>query len=256
MAFEYSDENRVLTVLHYDPTTNEYLSTQADYVVAANAGIPGNSTIVPLPSSTPGGYAYIFNVPLSSWQTIENLRGRSAYPKDPDTHSAYVVSDLGPLPDTHTLLVPGEGQMWGDSGWVEDPAQTALRLANVKTGKVEELTAACGVAIVGGFTANVVDSGQHYTYDSREVDQTNLIMALAAADLEDQQGEAPAVQGVLCNDPSGQLGMIERDHTALQIRGVLAACNTHRRAQSTNLTTKLAQVSAAATEAQALAANW
>lgn len=153
------------------------------------------------------------------------------------------------------------GQIYdSDNETISDPEPDLDgKLSDAKAFKTTELTSACESAITGGFTSNAVNTGQHYTYDSREVDQTNLIMALAAADLADNlasEGAPAAVQGVLCNDPSGQLGMIERDHTALQIRGVLSACNTHRRTHSATLTSKLAALALTTTEAAALAISW
>jgi hypothetical protein len=74
--------------------------------------------------------------------------------------------------------------------------------------KIEELNAACRAAIIGGFTSSAL--GAPHRYDSEEVDQLNLIGAVATG-------------GDLVYRCTDALGVKDwRLHTAAQLHQVLA----------------------------------
>lgn len=128
-----------------------------------------------------------------------------------------------------------------DENGVYQPDLSAL-LDQTKADKTKELTNTCAAAIVGGFTSNALNSEKYLAYDSREVDQTNLIAAWAAAEV------SGGTELIVCNDPSGQLGMTERAHTVAQVKQVLADFHTYRLQKSQQLTNKLTAVSSATLE--------
>lgn len=113
-----------------------------------------------------------------------------------------------PLPAFEIMRVIAEGG--GKLEIYDDPAPTppteSELLAASKAGKVAEINAACRVAIVGGFSSSAL-GGPHF-YDSEEVDQINLIGAVAlGVDLPYRCADAAGVKQF-------------RPHTAAQLRWV------------------------------------
>lgn len=78
----------------------------------------------------------------------------------------------------------GNPEVYGDIVWEGGdslPTQAVLEtkiLENAKLKKVEELSLACELDIIGGFVSNAL--GQDAIYDSDQVDQLNLIGATSA----------------------------------------------------------------------------
>lgn len=128
------------------------------------------------------------------------------------------------------------------------PTPDALVVA--KAARVEHLTAECKTAITGGFPSNAINTGQAFNYDSRVEDQTNLSDAIIAL------GVNGGTFAIVCNDPSGQDGFIERNHTEAQAKKVKADFAAYRLGRSQHLTTKIAAVNAAADVAAVNAINW
>lgn len=104
------------------------------------------------------------------------------------------------------------------------PDQTELQILNdVKVKKIAMLYSSCKYAIMSGFTSSAL--GSDYLYPSKEgivdgetyYDQTNLIGAAASG--------LPII-AFTCSDMSGIWA--RRDHTASQIKQVLADANVQR----------------------------
>ncbi|MCG6387485.1 hypothetical protein [Vibrio fluvialis] len=70
------------------------------------------------PPKADEGYAVQFTD--GKWEILPDYREKIAYPKDRDGGEAYLVKELGDLPDTHTLLEPADFDSWVDDAWSYD----------------------------------------------------------------------------------------------------------------------------------------
>ncbi|HGE8486461.1 tail fiber assembly protein [Serratia marcescens] len=59
----------------------------------------------------------------TEWVYVKDLRGQLAY--NTETKEPFSITEIGPLPDGYTLLVPGRFDVWGGKSWVPD--ETAER---------------------------------------------------------------------------------------------------------------------------------
>lgn len=68
--------------------------------------MPANSTDIALPD-IPAGFVVVFNSDEASWHLVEDHRGKTVY--DVASGDALFISELGPLPENVTLVIPGRG---------------------------------------------------------------------------------------------------------------------------------------------------
>jgi hypothetical protein len=89
--------------------------------------IPANSTTIEPPIYAANNARCFIN---GAWVYVEDHRGLVVYRKADATQG--VVKTLGPIPDTHTLLVPGNYPVWDGAQWIVDPVQWAAEQANAE----------------------------------------------------------------------------------------------------------------------------
>lgn len=86
----------------YDPQTKEYLESFVPLNDLQLASYPHTTDVVPLPAKP--GYAVIFDELKQQWWYLEDHRGQQVI--DVDTKCRASWKQLGPLPATHTLVIP------------------------------------------------------------------------------------------------------------------------------------------------------
>lgn len=151
------------------------------------------------------------------------------------------------LPPAQDLLVVTE-QQWSvrtqDIYFVVEGVLTAsaTMLSVVIPEKVARLSAACALAIIGGFSSSAL--GEAFIYASQEIDQRNLV-----------QSAQCAKGGLLsCQDNTGTWA--RKPHTQAQAQQVLEDFVTSRDAARLQLETAQAQAQAATTIAAVQAIMW
>lgn len=126
--------------------------------------IPGGCVEV-APPVVPQHKAALWNG--KCWQLVDSYQGLTVY--NITTRAPMVIERVGSLPAGYTLEVPGPGQIWGDSHWIDDiPAVVELRYS----AQLLMVNAACLQEITGGFWSTAL--GDRYFYDSELEDQLNL----------------------------------------------------------------------------------
>lgn len=131
-------ETHIVKVSGYDSATGELTATY-DIRILAGTGIPGYSTMTIAPVAHDG---YVVCWDGSTWNQVEDLRGKIAYKKSDLTTET--VRTLGPLDDAYTLLVPATPyDKWNGSAWVTDAdAQHAADVAAAEQKKTQLLAEA------------------------------------------------------------------------------------------------------------------
>lgn len=141
--------------------------------------------------------------------------------------------------------------------FIDDPVYLEHVLSDAKTKRIDYLTTRTDSVIQGGMTSNAL--GSVHNYDTRIVDQLNLDNAERYAELNtNPQVGDPTVNTacVRCNDPSGSLGFIKREHTVMQIKQVRADFHVYREMQSDRLESKINLVNTATTVEAVNAIDW
>ncbi|CAM3170114.1 hypothetical protein [Moritella viscosa] len=121
-------------LLYWDDEAREM--TISDY----NFILPEKHTFTPPPKKRTGFALRLIN---AAWQYIEDNRDRTAYAKSRDNMGNYQVTELGTLPDTHTLKEPDEFDSWIDDTWQYDiERERPVKIAaerNWRDGKLTQL---------------------------------------------------------------------------------------------------------------------
>ncbi len=265
MTFAFSDEEQILTVYHYKPDTGVFDHTEENVKISPNGGLPAHCTIDE-PPTVSDGHSACFDESIPGWLTSEDHIGDTAHPKNPDTHSSYIISVLGAIPDTHTLVEPGEHDTWDDDAdtWVVDPARTAADLLSAQNSRISYMTLQCAAEVTGGISSSAL--GTVHNYDTRQPDQLNWEHALSQAITNTnpdsgQPGHDPELPDstrgwITCNDPGGSLGYIKRGHTELQIHKVRSDFLVHKYTKSTKLQSKISAINSASTVTAVNSINW
>lgn len=131
-------KTHTVTVSGFEPGTGEHIATY-DVRIFVGTGIPGFSTMVLSPPAN-DGYAVCWNG--TSWDQVEDLRGKTAFKKSDRTPE--IIRSLGLLDDAYTLLAPAtQYDKWNGSGWVTDTdAQHDADVATAEQVKQNLLTSA------------------------------------------------------------------------------------------------------------------
>ncbi|RNM08344.1 tail fiber assembly protein [Dickeya undicola] len=116
-----------ITVYHIDPQTREYIGNTREYLMEG-VGIPAHS-FIDTPPAAQSGQAIVRSQDGLSWENVADYRGQTAY--DKQTGQSSLVSQLGDLSDTLTLLPPATAyDIWQNDGWVTDAkAQQAAQVS-------------------------------------------------------------------------------------------------------------------------------
>lgn len=123
MIFEMTDQEKTLSVFHLDHLTGEYVG-EGQVLVPPMTGLPAHCTLVKPPREKKNAVR-VFNADAQSWDYTEDNRGKTVY--DKATSFAYIISELGPLPDNLTAVVPENSfSKWTGSGWETDEAAALL----------------------------------------------------------------------------------------------------------------------------------
>lgn len=116
-----------LRVYHADTVTREYDGYSEEYLMLGT-GIPAHSYADGPSQSVAEGQTLRRSSDGLRWELIPDLRGRTVY--DTQTRQPQVVSELGPLPTSLTLLLPAsEFDCWNGVQWVTDIAAHQASLA-------------------------------------------------------------------------------------------------------------------------------
>lgn len=116
-SFSFSDKDQTITVYGYIENTGQYIG-KSDCYIPAHTGLPAGCTDI-APPLAPNGMAVVFNQKNNQWETTEDHRGKTVF--DKETRQEYVISDLGPIPDSMTEKTPGSNfDRWNGRGWEKD----------------------------------------------------------------------------------------------------------------------------------------
>ncbi|GLQ72914.1 hypothetical protein [Vibrio penaeicida] len=141
MAFQFSPQDRMITVYHLCELGT--LLGGSDMLIEAHTGLPAMSTHIKPPPQQAGKTCRFTG---TQWEYVIDYRGKRAYCKDRNGED-YDITALGPLPDTHTLLVPAPMDQWDDTAgtWVVNVAlkkqaltETEITWQRQQVAKVEE----------------------------------------------------------------------------------------------------------------------
>lgn len=128
MTFKMSEEAQTITVYNLRADTSEFIGA-GDAWIPPHTGLPANCTDIE-PPATESGLVAVFDSGKAAWCTIEDHRNQTVY--DTRTAEAIYISELGPLPDNVTSVVPmGNYLKWNGSEWVAD--KDAQHAADIET---------------------------------------------------------------------------------------------------------------------------
>ncbi|WP_019615473.1 hypothetical protein [Psychromonas ossibalaenae] len=129
MTFKFLKEDQEVLVHHYKGHDGQFIASGIT-LIQAGTGLPANSTIEPLPDLSEEQCA-LFNG--NTWEVVSDYSGQMCYAKDRDNGGNYHVTEPGELPDTHTLIKPGEYDSWFDNGWQYDEQRYRAELITQET---------------------------------------------------------------------------------------------------------------------------
>jgi hypothetical protein len=146
------------------------------------------------------------------------------------------------LPDG---FIESETANIGDTydGGVFTSTLVSVSLQDARASQIASITQSCRNAIISGFAS--IALGAAHTYPSKPEDQTNLIGAVASG--------LPLIK-FWCADESGLWSFAE--HTADQIKQVLADAGVQRMGYSAKLAGMVAEIEAATTPGDVLKIDW
>ncbi len=102
-----------------DKTGQAYYESNGNKHIVPDAyfSLPDHCTFIAPPEAKP---TFVTQWNGSEWAYIKDLRGQRAY--STETKESATITDVGPLPDGYTLLVPGRFDVWRGNAWVKDDA--------------------------------------------------------------------------------------------------------------------------------------
>lgn len=113
--FQFSDEDRTMTIYHYSPATYEFLG-QEDALIPAQTGLPACCTDTATPD-THESFIPVFTD--KGWVLVEDHRGKMAYCTT--TGTTLFISELGELPRDITFNAPtAVFDTWSGHEWIRD----------------------------------------------------------------------------------------------------------------------------------------
>lgn len=117
MTFKMSEEAQTITVYNLLADTCEFIGA-GDAWIPPHTGLPANCTDIE-PPATESGLVAVFDSGKATWRIVEDHRNQIVY--DTSTAEAIYISELGPLSDNVTSVVPVcDYPKWNGSEWVTD----------------------------------------------------------------------------------------------------------------------------------------
>lgn len=93
----------------YESNGNKHIVPDAYYT------LPEGCTFVAPPDAKP---TFVTQWNGTEWVYVKDLRGQLAY--STETREPVSITEVGPLPEGYTLLVPGRFEQWNGTRWVKD----------------------------------------------------------------------------------------------------------------------------------------
>lgn len=116
----------------YESNGNKHIVPDAYYTV------PEGCTFVAPPDAKP---TFVTQWNGTEWVYVKDLRGQLAY--NTETKEPVSLTEVGPLPDGYTLLVPGRFDVWDGKAWAKDDvAERAFYVDQAERQKAKRLAAA------------------------------------------------------------------------------------------------------------------
>lgn len=124
--FEFSDQDRVITVYGYHPVTLEYIG-KSDCQIPSHTGLPAYATDE-RPPLKGEGEAVVFDVIEDTWKLVPDHRGKVVYSTETGL-ALGIITMPGDIKEKQTLVEPAtQWDKWVNGEWVTDNAE---RLAHV-----------------------------------------------------------------------------------------------------------------------------
>lgn len=170
----FATSSGVMTVHRISDTTREWLGPHDEYMsigtgLARGSYLTGPDELVAL------GCVWCRTQDDSGWHQVEDHRGKLAY--DTATRAVSELTALGPVPETHTLLVPASPfDRWNGQAWERDEAaelQAKLSAAQSEQSRriavANQQIAIISPAVDGGYAkqehTQLLADWQRYRYD-------------------------------------------------------------------------------------------
>ncbi|HGM5819278.1 TPA: tail fiber assembly protein [Serratia marcescens] len=116
----------------YESNGNKHIVPDAYY------SLPEGCTFVVPPAAKP---TFVAQWNGTEWVYLKDLRGQLAY--NTETKEPISLTEVGPLPDGYTLLVPGRFDTWDGKAWAKDEtAEGAFYADQAERQKAKRLAAA------------------------------------------------------------------------------------------------------------------
>lgn len=163
-----------MTVHRICDNTREWVGQTDEYMSIGTGLARGSYLVGPDGTNTPG-FVWCRTDNDTEWHQVEDHRGGIAY--DKVSRAALEISELGPIPDTHTLLAPiSQFDFWNGHAWERDEAaeqQAILDAALSEQGKriseASEQIAIIKPAVDGGYAkpehTQLLSDWQRYRYE-------------------------------------------------------------------------------------------
>ncbi|QLJ63564.1 tail fiber assembly protein [Serratia marcescens] len=136
MMFEMSDEAQTIKVYNFLADTKEFIGI-SDCYIPPGTGLPAYCTDTKAPEATEGRVACFEN---DTWVLKEDYRGKTVWEKK--TRKKMVIDQLGPLPETVTIMKPmSDYDVWDADKWVKDEKAEANHIINEAENKKKMLIA-------------------------------------------------------------------------------------------------------------------
>lgn len=140
MTFKMSEEAQTVKVSNLRPDTAEFIGDRDAYI-PPYTGLPAHCTDI-APPDIPAAHVAIFDREKSTWSLAEDHRGKTVF--DTTSGAAVYISELGPVPENTTSLVPDDHyQKWNGHTWIKDEAaEKAAQLLAAQNQKFSRMKAA------------------------------------------------------------------------------------------------------------------
>ncbi len=110
-----------MIIYHYSPKTGEFLLSSEARLdpIDKQPLVPAHATAIK-PGAALSDHVLCFDEEEAEWKNVEDHRGELYFLKS--TGEEFIISDLGPVPNELTSLVPCEFPIWDDTAdvWLTD----------------------------------------------------------------------------------------------------------------------------------------
>ncbi|MGL5815343.1 MAG: tail fiber assembly protein [Aeromonas sp.] len=134
----YALSSGYMSVHRSDPETKRWLGAHNEFM-SVGTGLAPNSYLDGPKGDSGDSYAWCRDSDDADWCRVEDHCGKTAYGKA--TRAKMEITELGPIPDTHTLLAPiSPFDSWNEQAQIWEPDSTAEQQAKLKAAKTEQST--------------------------------------------------------------------------------------------------------------------